>query len=534
MYAAGTTSMGKRAFVSIKEDHYMKMSTLQEEDDEASVIDEADIFETRPERIRRRISLVIINIVGFISTLGFSIVLTGAYPYLLQIDEESDKRVLGWVIAAQPVGQLLSSPFVGWLGNKFGSVRWLCMTTGLLNMIGFVLYAVLGDLPQPRRYWMIFARFIVGVAAGSVTLCITYISKATTAKERTTFIAINALVSTIGFIVGPAVQSALIPLGTANLRWNMYTVAGWLAASLTLVQVVLFFPCIFQEFNMAEKEANWNKMKNQQKTQRTNNQVGLNYLILFRLATPIAMDQLAYTDDEAVKKVGIVLSIGCILTVVSFAASGPLARRITERKTLVLFGLIPLLLCHVVLLPYPGPLPLMQQQTHNNGSGFMHGVKVPSVKQPVNQTLVGNLTLDVQQSEKSFDANSTTAHLGCPVNQKWCLYTPAIRAEQLIFGFMFIAIGYAFTATMSTSTMTQVLPSDGQQGTWTGIYQAGGSLARILGPLFLTNVYTVFGPRATFGSIIAILCGVIVLNLYLFKHLIPMAHRSRKIYFDLR
>ncbi|XP_046639325.1 major facilitator superfamily domain-containing protein 8-like [Daphnia pulicaria] len=540
----------------------------EEDNDEASVIDEADIFETRPERIRRRISLVIINIVGFISTLGFSIVLTGAYPYLLQIDEESDKRVLGWVIAAQPVGQLLSSPFVGWLGNKFGSVRWLCMTTGLLNMIGFVLYAVLGDLPQPRRYWMIFARFIVGVAAGSVTLCITYISKATTAKERTTFIAINALVSTIGFIVGPAVQSALIPLGTDNLRWNMYTAAGWLAASLTLVQVILFFPCIFQEFNMAEKEANWNKMKNQKKTQRTNNQgfkrfhntdnysavderkrdligvgicifnfsvAGFILIMIETLATPIAMDQLAYTDDEAVKKVGIVLSIGCILTVISFAASGPLARRITERKTLVLFGLIPLLLCHVVLLPYPGPLPLMQQQTHNNGSGFMHGVKVPSVKQPVNQTLVGNLTtLDVQQSEKSFDANSTTAHLGCPINQKWCLYTPAIRAEQLIFGFMFIAIGYAFTATMSTSTMTQLLPSDGQQGTWTGIYQAGGSLARILGPLYLTNVYTVFGPRATFGSIIAILCGVIVLNLYLFKHLIPMAHRSRKIYFDLR
>jgi hypothetical protein len=68
-----------------------------------------------------------------------------------------------------------------------------------------------------------------------------------------------------------AVQSALIPLGTDNLRWNMYTAAGWLAASLTLVQVILFFPCIFQEFNMAEKEANWNKMKNQQKTQRTNN-----------------------------------------------------------------------------------------------------------------------------------------------------------------------------------------------------------------------------------------------------------------------
>jgi ceroid-lipofuscinosis MFS transporter 7 len=52
--------------------------------------------------------------------------------------------------------------------------------------------------------------------------------------------------------------------------------------------------------------------------------------------------------------------------------------------------------------------------------------------------------------------------LGCPVVQEWCRYTPAIHAEQLILGFMCIAIGYAFTATMSTSTMTQVLPP-GQQ-----------------------------------------------------------------------
>ena len=87
---------------------------------------------------------------------------------VLQIDADADKRVLGWVIAANPVGQLISSPIVGWLGNRFGSVRWLCMLTGVLNMIGFVLYACLGGLPQQRRYWMIFARFIVGIAAGKL------------------------------------------------------------------------------------------------------------------------------------------------------------------------------------------------------------------------------------------------------------------------------------------------------------------------------------------------------------------------------
>ncbi len=43
------------------------------------------MFETSSERVRRRISIIIINIVGFINMLGFSIVLTGAYPYLLQV-----------------------------------------------------------------------------------------------------------------------------------------------------------------------------------------------------------------------------------------------------------------------------------------------------------------------------------------------------------------------------------------------------------------------------------------------------------------
>lgn len=71
------------------------------------------------------------------------------------------------------------------------------------------------------------------------------------------------------------------------------------------------------------------------------------------------------------------------------------------------------------------------------------------------------------------------------------------------------------------------------QGTWTGIYQAGGSLARILGPVYLTTMYTLFGPRATFGSIIAVLLVVIAINLYLFDHLIPLVRRGNEMSPDL-
>lgn len=86
----------------------------------------------------------------------------------VQIDPDGDKRFLGWVIAANPIGQLISSPIVGWLGSKLGSVRWLCMMTGVLNLIGFTMYACLGAFVEPRRYWMILARFVVGIAAGKI------------------------------------------------------------------------------------------------------------------------------------------------------------------------------------------------------------------------------------------------------------------------------------------------------------------------------------------------------------------------------
>lgn len=39
------------------------------------------------------------------------------------------------------------------------------------------------------------------------------------------------------------------------------------------------------------------------------------------------MDQLAYSHEEAVEKVGIVLSIGCVLTALSFASSSAVAKR---------------------------------------------------------------------------------------------------------------------------------------------------------------------------------------------------------------
>jgi len=509
----------------------------------------AEIYQTPSEKRQRRLSLIIINVVGFLSSLGYSIILTGAYPYLLQVDADGDKKFLGWVVAANPIGQLLSAPVVGWLSNRWNSVRWLCIFTNLLSSGGFIIYASLSTLPEPQKVWMLVSRFIVGIAAGSMTLCITYISKATTSKERTTFISINAFAQALGFIVGPMIQSSLVGIGedgvlfgALGMRWNMYTAAAWISAAMGLVAAFLFLPCIFTEFNMAEKEVHWIRMRmihryEEEPIKRDIIGVGMciaNFatagfilILIETLATPIAMDQLACSHEEAVEKVGIVLSIGCVLTALSFASSSAVAKRITERKTMLFCGILPMILSHFIVLPYAGPTPLMQ-----NSTTWLQNFTGDAFSLIGNETSPEDVTFAFEDYyDDLMNMSNITRPLGCPMEQEWCLYTPALHEAQLVTCFMITAIGYAFCATMSTSIMTQLLgPKD--QGTWTGIYLAGGCLSRILGPIYLSTVYTTYGTWMTFGSVIGLLIFMFFLNLLLFRHLIPLQKREEPFEYE--
>ena len=61
-----------------------------------------------------------------------------------------------------------------------------------------------------------------------------YVSKATYPKERTTHIALLSMFQNIGFIVGPAIQAALSPIGegngkmptTSKFHFDMYSACG--------------------------------------------------------------------------------------------------------------------------------------------------------------------------------------------------------------------------------------------------------------------------------------------------------------------
>lgn len=88
-------------------------------------------------------------------------------PFVSQLDPSASKEFMGWVVAANPFGQMLFSPLFGWWVNKRGSVRLPLILSLVLFTLASALYSVLEIIPAYPTAWMVIARFLVGVSSGN-------------------------------------------------------------------------------------------------------------------------------------------------------------------------------------------------------------------------------------------------------------------------------------------------------------------------------------------------------------------------------
>ncbi|XP_071529822.1 major facilitator superfamily domain-containing protein 8-like [Panulirus ornatus] len=475
----------------------------------------------------------------FVMSIGFSIVLSGVWPYLHELAPSLSKEYLGWVIASNPLGQMVSAPLLGLWGNKVGKIRGACLTTVFFFIVGNAMYALisafqgLGD--WACFYAMIISRFIVGVSSANVTLCRSYVVASTTMKERTIAISIIAASQALGFVIGPVIQAVLtmtIPDAPDDRSgWFLldgYTAAGWVASFLGLINLILLTPYIFQEYNIAEKERELLKAK-REKDENVKlpkpDYLALGsilfsfffalfiYVLLETLAVPFVMDQYRWTEKEAVVVVGIALAAAGILSIGMYVFNGFLIKRFDERKVMLIIGFIPLVIGTFLFLPWGNtPIP-------------------PQICQDNNDTATTEMTTVLMASESTFDAIDGSTHTsviaaanckGCPVDeQEWCISTPQLPEAQLIIAFTIVVIGYPVALAVQQSIFSKILGPK-PQGVWMGILTAVGSLSRILGPIFVSYVYTNLGTIWCFsiltgGMVLAFLDQVIM-----YRHFVPM------------
>ncbi|XP_066999586.2 major facilitator superfamily domain-containing protein 8 [Anabrus simplex] len=454
---------------------------------------EENALETAQEHKERWVSIRVIYFTMFLMSLGFSIILTGVWPYLDKLDPAAGKEFMGYIVGANPLGQMLFSPLVGWWSNRLGSVRIPLLFSLAMFTFASGVYSALEIFTGYRKYWMLGARFLVGVSSANIAVCRSYLSAATTLKERTGAVSMVSLAQVLGFVVGPGLQAAVTPLGNDGmdlipgiLKLNMYTAAGWINVVMGVLNFIMFLPAIFHEHRIAAREAMINQgMESEEATWKQVRPdyvsawtlisaffvLVFNFVLLETLGTSLTMDQFAWSKTEALYYMGILMSVGAVVACVTFVAIGPLCKRFPERKVLLWGGFFFMVIGRALYIPWGSAPP-----------------KIAEVN-PVDEESVLN--------SSSLSGNETEV-LGCPSTQTWCKTTPAMTLTQFLLGYAFTAMGYPIGVTLIQTIFSKIL-GPRPQGVWMGLMTGSGCLSRVMGPVFVSYIYTRLGTIWTFG-----------------------------------
>ncbi len=166
----------------------------------------------------------------FVDVLGFSLILP-LLPYYARTFGAT-AGVVGLLLGANALTQLLGAPILGRLSDRFGR-KPLLLVSLAGTVAGFLL------LGLARSLAMLFAsRVVDGFLGGNISLAQAYISDVTEGKERSKGFGLIGAAFGLGFIIGPALGGWLA--GGGNYALPALVAAG--LSLLNLIGVLLWLP----------------------------------------------------------------------------------------------------------------------------------------------------------------------------------------------------------------------------------------------------------------------------------------------------
>ncbi|XP_052795979.1 major facilitator superfamily domain-containing protein 8-like [Mya arenaria] len=532
-------------------------------------------FEKQEVTKSRWRSIRVMYLTMFLSSVSFSICMSSLYPYLIVLDKTATTDFLGWVVAAYSVGQLIASPFFGFWSNKRSSTREPIIVSLIINVIANVLYMYLESITVQPKWFLIAARVLIGFGAGNVAVVRSYVSGATTLAERTSAMANMSACQAIGFIIGPLIQTAMVPIGFPGpvrkpaLHFDMYTATGFFSAIVGIINIVLLI-VVFKEHRVGVDEflpsqvqgASINTYENDEEEEvrpldllAVISSITIFFSVLFvfavfeTIATPLSMHMFAWTKAQATLYIGVILGCAGFVSIGVFVVIKILSKRFNERY-LLLGGFVLCFLGFVVYLPWGHRYPEIQFAEIENKAGNTSVSFSSAVDKNMSKLLLsdlhlsdntaGNLSEDISNSmfqnidfsgngiqfpSQNISNNSSKEAVGCPYYYEWCTYTPALFFWQFLFGTFFVAVGYPTCNVMSYTIYSKILGPK-PQGVWMGWLTASGSLARTLGPVFVSQVYDAYGPRVTFIAMLVLIVITIGGFVAVFRRLVPYSRNK--------
>ncbi|XP_075999972.1 major facilitator superfamily domain-containing protein 8 [Genypterus blacodes] len=507
------------------------MSQLHESDEATPLLrDDASSDDTQDEDYKNRWrSIRVMYFTMFLSSVGFTIVITSLWPYLQKIDNSANATFLGWVVAAYSLGQMVASPIFG-LWSNYRPRREPLVCSIFINLSANVYYSYAYLPATDNKYHMLMSRAFVGFGAGNVAVVRSYVAEATSLKERTGAMANMSACQALGFILGPALQACLSFIGEhgvtikiIDLQLNMYSAPALLAAAFGVINILLVVLVlrehIVDEDGRHVRSINYtseDRVDTSEEPEETVDQIAvltsniLFFIVMFifavfeTIATPLSMDMFAWTRKEAVLYNGIIICCIGFESILVFLVVKLASQRVGDRPVL-LVGLAIIFCGFFILLPWGNHYPKIQWADLKNNSAVSRAF------------------------DNTVASNSSVEPTGCPSEQTWCQYTPAILLAQYISADILIGVGYPACNVMSYTLYSKILGPK-PQGTYMGWLTASGSGARTLGPVFVSQVYTMLGPRWAFSLICGMVLGAIVLLGSAYHRLIAFSVRHSRTF----
>ncbi|HYJ88767.1 MAG TPA: MFS transporter [Pyrinomonadaceae bacterium] len=175
----------------------------------------------------KRSPLVVIFTTVFIDLLGFGIVIPVLPFYAEGTRFNATPRTVGFLFASYSIMQLIFSPVLGRLSDKYGR-RPVLLVSIIGTGIGFLILGFATTL------WMLFlGRILDGISGGNISTAQAYMADITTKEDRAKGMGLLGAAFGLGFIFGPAIGGILS-------RWGV-AVPFLFAAGLCFANAVLLY-----------------------------------------------------------------------------------------------------------------------------------------------------------------------------------------------------------------------------------------------------------------------------------------------------
>jgi DHA1 family tetracycline resistance protein-like MFS transporter len=268
--------------------------------------------------------LLVIFLTIFVNLVGFGIIVP-LLPFYAETFGASP-FVIGLLFASFSVSQLIASPVLGELSDRWGR-RPVLILSLVGTVVSFGMLAIAGSLAM-----LFAARIVDGLSGGNITTARAYIADITAEEDRARAFGILGAAFGLGFIVGPALGALFSHIS--------YTAPIWAAAAITMVAILMawfWLPETVHQANAAGVSP-WRALSEISRRPRLRLLLSVDFIYWTAFAvytTTFALFGARRFGFDVAETGYLLAAFGVLGVVVQGGAVGPIVEALGERRTLI-------------------------------------------------------------------------------------------------------------------------------------------------------------------------------------------------------